>query len=92
MYLLYILQSAYNSENQKFLADPETFGLKLLVSVPVSQNLNFLVSFWYPLWSNLGLPGFVPVPEKTFGLFLSYYSVSKNHPFPSTAECLQNLY
>ena len=26
------------------------------------SNLNFLVLFWYPFWSYLGLPGFVPVP------------------------------
>ena len=53
-------------ETSKFLVGPETFGLKLLVSflvsVPVFPNFNFLVSFWYPFWSYLGLPGFVLVP------------------------------
>ena len=55
-------------KTRKFLVGPETFGLMLLVSflvlvsVPVSQNLNFLVLFRYPLWSYLRLPGFVPVP------------------------------
>ena len=71
MDLLYILHSANNSENHKFMAGPETFGLKLLVLVSVSQNLNFLVSFWYPLWSYLGLPGFVLVP----GNLLSFVSL-----------------
>ena len=41
---------------KKFLVGLKTFGLKLLVSflvlvsVPVSPNLNFLVSFRYPFW------------------------------------------
>ena len=60
-----------------FLVYPEIFSLKLLVwflgsvSIPVFQNLKFLVSFWYPFWSYLGLPGFVPVPGNPI-LFVPY--------------------
>ena len=51
-----MLHFSQDLETRKFLVGPETFGLKLLVSflvsvsVPVSPNFNFLVSFWYPFW------------------------------------------
>ena len=51
MFLLYLLPfTKHFLKNMMFLVDPETFGLKSLVSflVPVSQNLNFLVLFQYP--------------------------------------------
>ena len=49
-----MLHFSQDLETRKFLVGPETFGLKLLVSflvsvsVPISPNFNFLVSFWYP--------------------------------------------
>ena len=66
MFLLYLLPfTKHFLKNMMFLVDPETFGLKSLVSflVPVSQNLNFLVLFQYPFCSYLRPPGFVPVPR-----------------------------
>ena len=74
MLLLYLLSfTKHFLKNMMFLVDPETFGLKSLVSflVPVSQNLNFLVLFQYPFWSYPGLPGFVPVPGNPL-LFVPY--------------------
>ena len=54
---------------------PETFSIKLLISflvsdsIPVSTNFYFLVSFWYPFLSYLGLPCYVPVPGNLLSLF-----------------------
>ena len=61
----FFMRTLYISDfTRKFLVALQTFGLKLLVSVlvPVSENLNLLVSFRYPFWSYLGHPGFDPLP------------------------------
>ena len=67
--MLYILHFVKDLKTEKVIVGLETFTLKLLVSffvtvsVPVSQNLNFLVLFQYPFCSYLRPPGFVPVPR-----------------------------
>ena len=78
-----ILQRIYKT--RKFLVCPETFGFKLLVLflvlvlVPLSPNFIFLILFRYSFGSNLGLPGFVPVP----GNLLSFVAKLSHAPAPA---------
>ena len=76
-------------ETRKFQIGSKSFRLKLLVLflflvlVPVYQILDFLVSFWYPFWSNSGLLGLVPVPGNPL-LFVPKCTCSKVCMFQRT--------
>ena len=72
-FIFSILQRVFRT--RKFLVCPVTFGLKFLVSilvsvsVPISQNFNFLVSFRYPFWKILDFLVSLRYPETYFRLF-----------------------